>query len=106
SEAISPAHIVTLQTSATKLVCLSYLGTGANQAHVRYLVRRLRRILPEGATILVGYWVDDGGGAALKALGATAEADAYAAPLKEAARIRIDAAPRDDPSATGAPTAP
>ncbi|HKA47568.1 MAG TPA: AI-2E family transporter [Methyloceanibacter sp.] len=103
SEAISPAHIVTLQTSATKLVCLSYLGTGANQAHVRYLVRRLRRILPEGATILVGYWVDDGGGAALKALEATAEADAYATSLKEAARICIEAARSHDASTTEAP---
>lgn len=92
SDAISAAHIVSLQASKTKLVCLSYLGTGANAAHVRYLVRRLRRILPEGATVLVGFWADDGGGAALKALEATAEADAYATSLKEAARFCIDAA--------------
>ena len=56
SDAISAAHIVSLEASKTKLVCLSYLGAGANAAHVRYLVRRLRRILPEGATVLVGFW--------------------------------------------------
>ncbi len=92
SDAISAAHIVSLQASKTKLVCLSYLGAGANAAHVRYLVRRLRRILPEGATILVGFWCDEGGGAGVKALEATAEADAYATSLKEAARFCVDAA--------------
>jgi predicted PurR-regulated permease PerM len=92
SDAISAAHIVSLEASKTKLVCLSYLGTGANAAHVRYLVRRLRRILPEGATVLVGFWCDAGGGAAVKALESTAEADAYATSLKEAARFCIDAA--------------
>lgn len=59
---------------------------------MRYLVRRLRRILPEGATILVGFWCDEGGGAGVKALEATAEADAYATSLKEAARFCVDAA--------------
>ena len=97
SDAISAAHIVSLEASKTKLVCLSYLGTGANAAHVRYLVRRLRRILPEGATVLVGFWADDGGGSALKALEATAEADAYATSLKEAARFCIDAAHSHEP---------
>jgi predicted PurR-regulated permease PerM len=92
SDAISAAHIVSLEASKTKLVCLSYLGAGANAAHVRYLVRRLRRILPDGATVLVGFWVDEGGGAGIKALEATAEADAYVTSLKEAARFCADAA--------------
>ena len=92
SDAISAAHIVSLEASKTKLVCLSYLGAGANAAHVRYLVRRLRRILPEGATVLVGFWCDEGGGAGIKALEATAEADAYVTSLKEAARFCTDAA--------------
>ena len=92
SDAISASHIVSLEASKTKLVCLSYFGANANAAHVRYLVRRLRRILPRGATVLVGFWADEGGGAALKSLEATAEADAYATTLKEAARFCIDAA--------------
>src|SRR6476659_2680111 len=102
SDAISASHIVSLEASKTKLVCLSYFGANANAAHVRYLVRRLRRILPQGATVLVGYWADDGGGAALKALEATAEADAYATSLKEAARFCIDAARGHDQPETEA----
>jgi hypothetical protein len=92
SDAISAAHIVSLEASKTKLVCLSYFGASAHAAHVRYLVRRLRRILPEGATVLVGFWADEGGGAALKALQTTADSDAYATTLKEAARLCVDAA--------------
>jgi predicted PurR-regulated permease PerM len=97
SDAISAAHIVSLEASKTKLVCLSYFGASAHAAHVRYLVRRLRRILPEGATVLVGFWADEGGGAALKSLEATADADAYATTLKEAARFCIDAARGHEP---------
>jgi predicted PurR-regulated permease PerM len=97
SDSISAAHIVSLEASKTKLVCLSYFGANAHAAHVRYLVRRLRRILPEGATVLVGFWADEGGGAALKSLEATADADAYATTLKEAARFCIDAARGHEP---------
>jgi predicted PurR-regulated permease PerM len=103
SDAISASHIVSLEASKTKLVCLSYFGANANAAHVRYLVRRLRRILPQGATVLVGFWADDGGGAALKPLEATAEADAYATTLKEAARFCIDAARSHEPEKSETP---
>jgi predicted PurR-regulated permease PerM len=106
SDAISAAHIVSLEASKTRLVCLSYLGTNAKAAHVRYLVRRLRRILPEGATVLVGFWCDEGGGAAVKALQATAEADAYATSLKEAARFCIDAARGEEEAKSEAPPPP
>lgn len=95
-EAISAGHIESLQTSEAKLVCLSYLGLGGTAAHVRYLVRRLRRILPDGCIILVCYWSDDEGGLA-KALEATAEADAYASTLKEAAEFVVGAAKRPEP---------
>jgi hypothetical protein len=60
-------------------------------------VRQLRRILPEGAIVLVGFWADDGGGSALKALEATAEADAHATSSKEAAPFCIDAAHSHEP---------
>lgn len=103
SDAISAAHIVSLEASKTRLVCLSYFGASANAAHLRYLVRRLRRILPEGATVLVGFWADDGGGGALKSLETTAEADAYATTLKEAARFCIDAARGHEPEKSEAP---
>ncbi|HUU24771.1 MAG TPA: AI-2E family transporter, partial [Methyloceanibacter sp.] len=98
SEAISAGHIVSLGTSKAKLVCLSYLATGASVAHIRYLVRRLRRILPEGATILVGYWGGEGSAGPLNSVQATTEADAYAASLKEAAAFCITAARGEAPA--------
>ena len=58
-EAISAGNIVSLVTAKARLVCLSFLGIGSSPAQVRYLVRRLRRILPSGCMILVGYWADD-----------------------------------------------
>lgn len=91
-EAISPAHIASLEGTEAKLVCLSYLGMGSGPATIRYLVRRLRRILPKGTTILVGYWAEGPDSAAVKALHATAEADAYATSLHEAVEICVKAA--------------
>lgn len=92
SEAISAGQIVSLEAFAAKLVCLSYLGVGGSPAHVRYLVRRLRRILPQGSTVLVGYWAGNGGGGMVKALEAAAEADGYATSLKDAAAFCLNVA--------------
>jgi predicted PurR-regulated permease PerM len=38
------------------LVCLSYFGAVGNPAHVRYLIRRLRRVMP-GTRFLAGFWM-------------------------------------------------
>ena len=91
-EAISAAHIASLAGTEAKLVCLSYLGLGTGPATIRYLVRRLRRILPAGTTILVGYWAEDPTAASVKALAATAEADASATSLHEAVELCVKAA--------------
>ena len=94
-EAISPAHIVSLEASKAKLVCLSYLGFGNSPAQVRYLVRRLRRIIPPGCKILVGHWAEDAAGAPIKTVEQTAEADAYATSFHEAGEIAVNAARRN-----------
>lgn len=94
SEAISAGHIASLDAAKVKLVCLSFLGIGSSSAQVRYLVRRLRRILPPGCLILVGYWAADAAGAPVKALEETAEADAYATSLQQASEISVNAARR------------
>ena len=94
SETISAGNIVSLEAAKAKLVCLSFLGIGSSSAQVRYLVRRLRRILPSGSIILVGCWTDDATGAPVKALKETADADAYATSLHEAAEIAVEAARR------------
>ncbi len=105
SEAVSAAHIVSLASAAPKLVCLSYLGIGGSAAQVRYLVRRLRRILPEGATVLVGYWAGDGNPGMMKSIRATADADAYATTLKGALEICLSAVQGSLPAADAAPPA-
>lgn len=96
SETITGGNIVALEASKAKLVCVSALGTGASQ--IRYLVRRLRRILPEGAQVVVGYWTEERGSNAFKAVETTAEADAYATSLREAAEICLDAARGESPA--------
>jgi hypothetical protein len=91
---VSAGNIVSLEAAKAKLICLSFLGIGSSSAQIRYLVRRLRRILPSGSIILVGCWTDDAAGAPVKAVKETAEADAYATSLHEAAEIAVDAAHR------------
>ena len=92
SGTISAGNIISLEAAKARLVCLSFLGIGSGFAQVRYLVRRLRRILPSGSMILVGYWTDDAASAPLKALKDTAGADAYATSLHDAAEIAVSAA--------------
>src|SRR5207302_3824555 len=45
-----------LDTRAAKLVCLSYFGAASKPAHVRYLIRRLRRLMPR-ARFLACFWM-------------------------------------------------
>ncbi len=91
-DSISAGHIASLANTEAKLVCLSYLGLGAGPALIRYLVRRMRRILPQGTPILVCYWSEEGDSAATKALLETAEADAYATSFGEAVELCVKAA--------------
>jgi predicted PurR-regulated permease PerM len=93
-ETISAGNIVSLVTAKARLVCLSFLGIGSSPAQVRYLVRRLRRILPSGCMIVVGYWAGDESGAPVNTLKETTEADAYATSLHDAAEIAVDRARR------------
>jgi hypothetical protein len=92
-DAFSDGRIVSLEATI-KLVCLCYLSLGVSNAHVLYLVRRLRRIIPN-ATIVVGYWGENSA-AAIKGLKASAEADAYAVSLGEATDIMMEAARRPE----------
>ena len=91
-EIVSAAHISTLATTEAKLVCLSYLGLGNGPAQIRYLVRRLRRTLPEGTLIMVCFWADEGDTISVKSLLEHTEADAYATSLTEAVGLCVKAA--------------
>jgi len=45
-----------VDTTDARLVCLSYFGAVSKPAHVRYLIRRLRRLMPH-AKFLAGFWM-------------------------------------------------
>ena len=83
------------------LVCLSYFGAVANPAHVRYLIPRLKRLMPH-AKFLAGYWMlgeDRGKGEDWRtAVGAhfmaTSLTDAVAICVREAREADRDLAPR------------
>jgi len=114
-EAISAAHIASLAQTEAKLVALSLLDLGNGPAMIRYIVRRLRRILPKGTAILVCLWSEGEAPVSLKAVLETAEADAYATSLPEAVELCIafakgehakkDEGPSVDPHAVPPPAA-
>ena len=114
-EAISAAHIASLAQTEAKLVALSLLDLGNGPAMIRYIVRRLRRILPKGTAILVCLWSEGEAPVSLKAVLETAEADAYATSLPEAVELCIafakgehaakDGGPAVDPHAVTPPVA-
>jgi predicted PurR-regulated permease PerM len=54
SQAVSSANIFRFDPAGVKLICLSYLEPGGF-TNARYLVRRLRRKLPQ-ARVLLGLW--------------------------------------------------
>jgi predicted PurR-regulated permease PerM len=88
-EMIAPGHIASLAQTEAKLVVLSLLDLGNGPAVIRYIVRRLRRILPEDTAILVCLWTEGEAPATLKAVLDQAEADAVATSLPEAVKIAI-----------------
>lgn len=53
--AVSREAIERLDMSSARIFCVSYLEIGGTPAHLRYLVRRLRRKVP-AARIIVGMW--------------------------------------------------
>jgi predicted PurR-regulated permease PerM len=92
AETLSAGHIATLEGTEAKLIALSYLGLGSGPAPIRYLVRRLRRILPEGTLILVACWTDEEHARDVLERLKVAEADAYATSLSGAVEICVKAA--------------
>jgi predicted PurR-regulated permease PerM len=53
---IASPRVFKLDAREAPLVCLSYFGAVGNPAHVRYLIRRLRRVMP-GTRFLAGFWM-------------------------------------------------
>jgi predicted PurR-regulated permease PerM len=90
SEAVSAASLSRLDTTDTRIACLSYLEPGGF-TNARYLVRRLRRKLPR-ARIVVGFWtLSEEDATRHDALGQTG-ADLIVTSLRQAAEYVMTAA--------------
>jgi len=53
---VASAKAFKVDAPDARLVCLSYFGVVGNPAHVRFLIRRLKRLMPN-AKFLAGYWM-------------------------------------------------
>lgn len=86
ADAVSSSNIFRLDSSGVVLVCLSYLDT-SSPAHIRYVIRRLRRRLPN-ARILLACWMFDG----TTGLQDAVKADAIATTLRDAVGFCLEMA--------------
>jgi hypothetical protein len=69
-----------------QLVCLSYFGSTAKPAHVRYQIRRFKRALPQ-ARFLACFWMLGGESAKVEDWKVAVSADFVATSLDQAALI-------------------
>jgi hypothetical protein len=86
-DAVSSSNIVRLDSSGVVMVCLSCLDT-TSPAHIRYVIRRLRRRLPQ-ASILLACWAAENEAEGLQD---AVKADALATTLRETIRLCMEAA--------------
>ncbi|WP_018262811.1 AI-2E family transporter [Methylobacterium sp. WSM2598] len=104
--AVSRARIADLDAGEARMVCISYLEISGTPAHLRYLVQRVRRRLPQ-ARILVGLWPTDDLALADPEARAALGADDHVTSLREAVEACLAAATGEAASAgRPAPVAP
>jgi predicted PurR-regulated permease PerM len=72
-----------------RLVCLSYFGAAARPAHVRYLIRRLKRSMPHAGFLACFWMLGEGPAARLEEWRSSAGADFAATSIAEATAICI-----------------
>jgi predicted PurR-regulated permease PerM len=90
-EAVSRSAVLSLEATGVRMVCISYLQISGTPAHLRYLLRRLRRRI-SGVPVLVGLWPADDAILRDKDLRATVGADYYVASLRDAVVCCLKAA--------------
>jgi len=90
-EASSREAIASLDVSEITMVCISYLDISGAPSHLRYLIRRLKRKLPN-APILVGLWPSDDEVLKEERVRAMIGADYYATTLREAVNFCVETA--------------
>jgi predicted PurR-regulated permease PerM len=100
STAVTSSNIIRLETTNLAMVCVCCLGSGS-PAHIRYLIRRLRRRLPH-AKLLVGLFGGKQEQGPAEQLQTETEASVYATSLRSAVELCIAA--RYEPENTHAPS--
>ena len=90
SDAVSVANLMRLDVAGVQMAFLSYLEPGSF-ANPRYLVRRLRRRLPQ-ATIVDGFWTLPAQEAVERDALAATRADCLATSLRQAVEQAVNAA--------------
>jgi hypothetical protein len=99
SEAASPANLFQLDTAGVQLVCASYLDA-RSLTNARYLVRRLRRRMPQ-AKVMAAFWTMTPEQAEHRDALAATGADEIATSLRDALERILDLAqrPAEEPAA-------
>ena len=88
---VSSAKSFKVDAPDARIVCLSYFGAASSPVHVRYLIRRLRRVMPT-AKFLACFWMLEPDGLKLEEWRTTVGADLVASSLSSAAEICLSAA--------------
>jgi hypothetical protein len=78
--------LLTAEMRAAKIVCLSYFGVASKPAHVRYVIRRLRRLMPK-AKFLACFWMLRDDRTKLEEWKTSVNAEFAASSIEEAANI-------------------
>jgi len=79
---VSRSAIYNLDVAGVQMVCICYLDIGGTPAHLRYLLRRLRKHVPN-APILVGLWPADDPILKTESLRTAVGADYYVSSLRD-----------------------
>jgi hypothetical protein len=82
-EAVSRSSIYNLDMSGVQMICISYLEISGTPAHLRYLLRRLRKQAPQ-APILVGLWPAEDAVLKSETMRTTLGADYYVSSMRDA----------------------
>jgi hypothetical protein len=85
---VASARSFKIDAADAPLVCLSYFGIAGNPAHVRYLIKRLRRVMPN-ARFLAGFWMLVGNDAKAEEWRAAVGADLVATSLTHARDVCV-----------------
>ncbi|WP_240760003.1 AI-2E family transporter [Lichenicoccus roseus] len=89
---VSRENVERLDVQGVAMACVSYLNISGSPANLRYLMRRLRQKLPQGAPILVGLWPTQDSILTDKQVQASIGADYFTSSLSEAVTCCVRAA--------------